>query len=77
MSAAACALPPGAAAEVHLPSAEAWEAALRPRAVEPAPPEAGATTGVDPLTYYAPARWPGAGACWAGGGVGPGQLYGD
>lgn len=35
------------------PSADAWEAALRPRAIEPAPPQAGATTGVGALTFRA------------------------
>ncbi|KAL4443730.1 hypothetical protein ABPG75_011467 [Micractinium tetrahymenae] len=48
----------GPAVNVGLPSPSDWDAALHPRAVEPAPDHV-ATTGVDPGTFWAPMRWPG------------------
>lgn len=45
---------------MHLPTAEEWEEALHPRAVEPAP-EHVVTTDVDPGTKMGATEWPGQG----------------
>jgi hypothetical protein len=44
--------------EVNLPSADEWEAALHPKAVQVAPTGI-VTTDMDPDTYTAPTQWPG------------------
>eukprot|EP00887_Chlorella_sp_A99_P008151 scaffold12.g8151.t1 len=45
------------AVDLHLPSAEDWQQALYPRAVEPAPDHI-VTTGVDERSFFAPTEWP-------------------
>lgn len=58
MPALALCVAAGPAVSVGLPSPGDWEAALHPRAVEPAPDHV-ATTGVDAGTFTATTRWPG------------------